>query len=271
VALQARLEAPALQEVLGRVDALPSPPKSLQALNTMLADRNTDVDAIARVVEGDVAMAAKVLQLVNSAFFGLPRAITNLRQAVSYLGLVNLRNVVATAGVFRAFPPQGALAGVLEEVEAHSTGTAAAARTLFADVLDRPTMEEVTVGAMLHDVGVLVLAAGLPDEMDSLLSTGLQGTERCQAERACFGADHATVGAYLLALWGLPIPIVEAVAWHHEAPSLPDPRLDAVHATYVADVLAAANESLDPTYVETLGVTALVQRWSADHTAVPRP
>lgn len=264
-ALQSRLRAPELQEMLGRIDALPSPPQSLVALNAMLADRHTGVGAIAGVIERDVAMAAKVLQLVNSAFFGLPRAITDLRQAVSYLGFVNLRNVVAMAGVFRAFPAEGQVAHLMAEVETHSACTAAVARELFAGVLDPPTLEELTVGALLHDVGMLVLAAGIPDAIGALLDEGPAGPDRCRAERERFGADHATVGASLLAVWGLPIPIVEAVAWHHEAESLPDPRLDAVHATHVADILASGDGPLDPAYVETLGITDLVAEWRAGH------
>jgi len=173
----------ALQARLGRITTLPSPPRTFQAVLAALADGQSDAGALALIIERDVAMCAKMLQLVNSAFFGLPRRVANIEEAIIYLGFDMVRNLVLVAEVFRSGGED------LAALEWHSLTVAAVARRLATPA----AANDACLAGMLHDLGTLALAG------------------------AAEHASHPKVGAYLLGLWGLPWAIVEAVA-NHRAP-----------------------------------------------------
>jgi putative nucleotidyltransferase with HDIG domain len=228
------------------------------------------MDDIGALVESDIAMCAKVLQLVNSSFFGLGRRISSAREAVGYLGIAPLRALVVSAGAFRAFAPAGPIDGFsVDALETHSTLVARVAAALLTD---RQQAAEAFTAGMLHDVGKLVLAAHQPDQLAALLARARElGQPLHSIEREYAGVTHAEVGAYLLTLWGLPHAIVEAVAHHHAPSRIESTGLDPVAAVHIANVLVAAQqhdgstdpapEPLDAAYLAGLGVTDRLDGW----------
>ncbi len=250
--LSQRLAEPSLQHAVGRVGTLPSPPHVVRVLNEILDRADPDPDAVAAAVDTDVAITAKLLQLVNSAFFGVGTRVEDARGAVRYLGVNVVRDLAACVAVFRAFQGDAGRGAAIDALQAHSVDVAAAAARLV-DARDRPSAFSA---GMLHDVGKLVIACELPDAAATIAARGPDCTE-LDAERATLGTTHAEIGAHLLELWGLPYEIVEAVGRHHDAPELPDRQLDLVHATYVADALVHGRTTpdLDAAYLDALGLT----------------
>jgi HD-like signal output (HDOD) protein len=261
--LQAMLANDSIRTMVSRLDALPSIPRTHAALTRLLADPETSLEDIARVVEQDVGIAAKVLQLVNSAFYGLPRHMANIRDAVSFLGTRTLHDLVLTVEVFGTFEGEGDGGFSGEDLQRHSLLTASIARRLVEGKRDA---EDAFVAGLLHDVGKLILAVRLPDRLAAVRErTAREGIAAHEAERHLLGVTHGEIGAYLLGLWGLPHATVEAVAFHHEPLAVPHRRWNTLAAVHVANHLAheAAGDAprLDAAYLEELGVREKLAAW----------
>ena len=229
----------AARRVVGAIGRLPTLPRTCTALMEALRNPDVAIEEIGRIIEQDVGMTAKVLQLVNSAFFGLLQEVTTVRTAVSHLGLDVLKQLVLSVEIFRTFHPQQQLPGFsIETFQNHSRLAAAIAARLPAP---KKTVAEAVVAALLHDTGKLVLASRLPGPFQTALETSArEGRPLPEVEKELTGTGHAEIGAYLLALWGLPLPIVDAVCRHHHPAVAAErgPGLDVLALTHLADALA---------------------------------
>ena len=216
---------------------LPSVPRTYEALTQALADPDSSLQKVAKIIEQDVGISAKVLQLVNSAFFGIAHSMTNIHAAVSYLGINTLKNLVLSVEIFRAFKPQRELPGFsLEKLQHHAQLTAHIAARL---PVPKHLADIAVVAGMLHDVGKLILAWKLSEHFEKVLGESLgAGCPIYQVEEREDGFSHAEIGAYLLGLWGLPYSVVEGVALHHGPNRVPHQSFDAISAVYIANLLA---------------------------------
>ncbi len=195
---------------VGRVDQLPPLPEVYRALQAELERPEVALRRVASVIERDPALVAKLLKIANSAFFAGPRKITSLNDAVTRLG-VGVIQGLALATVFDREDRRVERAG-LGHLHDHSLEVATLARTLAPSIGDA-----AFTAALLADTGKLVLGLGVPDDCAAVWErAAAEGRPSHEAEREAWGVDHPAVGAYLLALWGLPEEIVDAVARHHE-------------------------------------------------------
>lgn len=242
--LQALLSDETIRHTIGRLDTLPSVPQTYLALTEALEDPNVGLAELAAIVEQDPAMSAKVLQLVNSAFFGLPRRLSSIRHAVMYLGAVQLKGLALTAGVFAAADLLDLEDFSLQGLQRTSILTARLARRLLPDA---ERAEAAFTAGIVHDIGRLVLALGLPSAYAGVhRAAAAIGRPIHHVETEVLGTSHAEIGAYLLGVWGLPYPIVEAVAHHHQPALVQEGPRDVLAAVHVADVLVHQAEALDP-------------------------
>ena len=236
--LRSLLREEGWRRAAGGVMALPSCPRIYTELSEMMADPDATAADAAAILERDVAMTGKVLQLVNSAFFGLNRRIARIPEAVQYLGLNTLRAVVLHAGAFEAFAPPRPVDGF--DIAALQRRSHLAARIARRIAPDRPTREDAFTASMLHGVGLLVLAKSDPYELGELIAAARERATPLHAvEYEWRGSSHAELGAYVLGMWGLPDPIVEGVAHQHRAERLVAPALDIPLVVHVASLLAA--------------------------------
>lgn len=232
------LSSKMLTSLVGSLRDLPSLPRTYSELRQILSDPEASIDQVVRVVEQDVAISAKVLQLVNSAFFGVTREISEMRTAVSYLGMTILQNLVLSVEVFRSFAPTKSIPGFsLEEFHQHSQLAARLASEIGKGARISNAVA-VAVAGLLHDIGKLVIAERAPEH----LARALRGVDEeklplYRIEEDLVGVSHAEVGAYLLSLWGLPSPVVEAVAHHHHPERVPQGNLDMISVIYLANQL----------------------------------
>jgi putative nucleotidyltransferase with HDIG domain len=211
--LRDRLSRPDLRQLIGGLGTLPSAPRSFAAITEALGEAEVCLDTVAAVIEQDPGCAAKLLQLVNSAFFGLPRSVTQVRQAVAYLGVSRVRDVVLAAEITASFGCSApGLAGIAETVNSHSVAVATVAR----QHADAAHAHDAFIAGILHDVGRLVLATVAPEQYAPIERARRAGADLTAVETELLGAGHAEVGAYLLRLWGLPFGLIDAVARHHD-------------------------------------------------------
>lgn len=238
---QAPVSDAAVRAVAGGTHALPVAPALYTRLVEASADPDVTMDEIAALVEADIAMSAKVLQLVSSPFFGLGRQVTTAREAVAYLRLVPLQALVLSAGTFSAFAPAASSGFDLGRLEAHS---ARVARLAAALLLDKAAAAEAFTAGMLHDVGILVRATRQPEAFGDVLAEAKRTGRRIHdIERERDEVTHAEIGGYLLDLWGLPQSIVAAVTSHHDPAQLSHGRLDVAAAVYLANAGLTGDES----------------------------
>lgn len=223
LSLRCLLSDPQLRELVSKIDTIPSIPALYLKLIDLLESPSPSLPEILDVVSSDMGMCAKILQVTNSAFFGRRQSLSDPGQAVKLLGLATLRDLVFTARIFKAFDAPGTRF-ILDSFWKHSLAIRDSAEQI-AKVL-QPQNEELhgqaRVAGLLHKVGQLVLASHLPERYDEVLALMADEDLDCpEAERRVFQVSHAEFGACILAMWGLPDPVVEAAAFHQEPSRCP--------------------------------------------------
>ena len=261
-----------LRAVVAQLYSVPSLPSLYFRIMDALNSPDASVDTIGAIVAKDPAMTAKILQLVNSAFFGIARKVSNAMEAVQYLGVGRVRSLVLSLHVFSCFDKLKIPNFSIERVWGHSMATGMLAQKIArAQHAERNELDEAYVAGMLHDIGKVMLASSFSDQYST---AGSMAAERkipmIEAEREVFGVTHAEVGAYLLGLWGLPVSIVEAVALHN-APRFSGVKsfslLTAVHAASIFENEIFENSvgvpasKIDDEYMASLGLTESVEEW----------
>lgn len=235
--LQALLTDSSVRSLVGGLGDLPALPRIYDALNKALGDPDSSIAKIANIVEQDIGISAKILQLANSAFFGSAQTVTNIHTAVNYMGMNALKCLVLSVEIFRVFKPKTSMAWFsMEAMQRHAQLTARIAARL---PVPKHFAEITFVSSMLHDVGKLIQAWKLPESFaENMRRSAEENLPLYKLEERAHGFSHAEIGAYLLGIWGLPYPVVETVAFHHAPNRVPHQELDPITAVYVANLLA---------------------------------
>jgi HD-like signal output (HDOD) protein len=235
-ALKDLLQNPDLRELVTKLDYLPSLPQVYLQLNEELRRPEPSLQRIDELIGADMAMTAKILKLVNSAFFCLPCEISSASRAVQFLGLDTLRTLVLTAHVFERFQSRLLTADDVQQISEHSLAVSNSARkiAIFEHASQLIQDQSFTTG-LLHDAGKLILASTLGEQYGKVLAHREQADIGLYAaECELLGCSHAQVAAYLFGLWGLPSTIVEAVAWHHDPAGSLSVKFSPLAAVHVA-------------------------------------
>jgi putative nucleotidyltransferase with HDIG domain len=230
-----------LVSLITGLQRLPSIPTAYQQITEKLQSENASLWEIGEVVSNDPAMTAKILQLVNSAFFGLGRRVSDTKEAASLIGLDALKALVLSIGVFSQFEEKSIKdnAFSIESLLHHSLAVAnLAERIAKSEGVEKSVSDDCFLAGMLHDIGILILEQNLSEEYAKVRSLVTeQGMDLSDAETEVFGTTHGAVGAYLLGLWALPNPVVEAVAFHHQPGLLNCDSFCPLGVVHVANIL----------------------------------
>ena len=239
--------APTAIEAVAALDALPAFSEPVDRLRALLDRAPVTTAAAVSSVEGDVALTLAVLRAANRPGGPWGSRVESVVQAVALLqgpGLAEAIEGLPVTDYFERPQPWGMLPGRLRR---HAAATARAADRLAVHVGYGDRDRLVTV-ALLHDIGVVVLAARDPEAFAALADHGDHGEARRAAETAAFGMDHAQAGAMALQACGLPASVVEGVAAHHD----PDARGEAAYVR-TADLLAHEALGDEPPVDELVG------------------
>ena len=238
--LQDLLNEPRLRAITGRIRRLPSLPRVYAALQAAARDDTVSLAQVAKLVSDDSAIAARVLQIVNSAFFRLARRISNIEQAVSYLGIAAIRNLAMSVEIFSRWPGGAGAELDLGKLQVHAHSVAAAAAALAAKT---PFADDAVLAGLLHDIGYWVLVQECPEELMKAVDLAIaRQIPMHLAESEILGASHAEIGAYLLGIWGLPYSVVEAVAHHHQPGRVTHAEFDVLGAVVIGHSLASTDD-----------------------------
>lgn len=266
--LQELLQDAAVRSLVGRIDHLPSVPRTYHQLSRAIVRPDVGIAEVAAIVESDPAMSAKVLQLVNCGYFGLSQPVTCTAQAVTRLGIEMVRGLALSAQVFSSVPVPVLGSAWLEDLQQHSLVVGQLGRRLVGSAHQA---EQVFTAAMMHDIGKVILAMGWPGEYQALcreIATSARPGYLMERER--LGVSHSEVAAYLLGVWGLPLEVVEAVAYHHEPSRAKVIDCDVLVALHVADRASRQRTAgpadrpphgIDAEFVERSGLAARCPDW----------
>ena len=271
--IRSMLLSPKLRRLVSRMTSLPSLPSVYANLVKSLERDDISSRELGEIIAQDVAMTAKILQLANSAFFGLYRYIANPCEAAVYLGVDTIRSLSLSSSVFSAFQNTGVPESFIAQLQRHSMTTGAVAHAISkSQNLPKKLCDSALIGGFLHDVGKLVLVANYPNEYYSILAVARKEKVPChEVEWRVFGSNHAEIGAYLLWLWGLPDTVCKSVAYHHKPTACSATSFTAAGAIHVADALqhemdglpdSAFRADLDAAYLSSLNLTGRIAEWT---------
>jgi HD-like signal output (HDOD) protein len=270
-ALRDLLENPELKGVLSKLDSLPSMPAVYLKLMEELREPEPSVAKIGRLIAADMAMTAKILQLINSAFFGLRRQVSKASHAVELLGLDTVRALVLSIHIFSQFETDLLSPEDVRYVWDHSLKTGNyAKRIALREGASPAVVDDSFTAGLLHDTGKLILASALKEQYRQVLGVMREsGQGQHAAEFQVMGCSHAEVAAYLFGIWGLPGTLIEAAAWHHcpreSMPSKFTP-LAAVHVASAYDeekhpYWLQDRTPLDAVFLEQIGCRKREELW----------
>jgi HD-like signal output (HDOD) protein len=206
-----------LRRILGVIKKIPAEANNHQRIMRRLQDPNFQLDDVVRIIKQDLALTAQVLKISNSAAFVRERPVQDVNEAVAVLGATRLKILVSSAWAFFLMH-DNVCPGFYPTMEWEHANIIAdvVAKHCVALQFNAAATDSAFISAMLHDIGKLLLAANLPLDYSAVLKAApKKELGMWEAENEMFGFNHAEVGGCLLAIWGLPMQVAEAVLEHH--------------------------------------------------------
>ena len=214
---------------------LPPLPEVTRQLMSVLNNDNASANDVAKVLSSDQALAGKVLKLVNSSFYGVPKEVTTISRAVVILGFTGIRNLALGFGSVEALQKLGG--GLdMNEFWSHALANGAACQALVPFVNRRVDPEEAFIAGLMHDIGAYVLATAVPDIYGPIVHD--HDGSRLARESEEIGLTHAQVGQGLLQFWQLPDAFSDAARYHHDAARAADGQRPLTNLVGLADIMA---------------------------------
>ncbi|HJO27015.1 MAG: hypothetical protein CMK00_08825 [Planctomycetes bacterium] len=232
-----------IKKRLGEKLELPSLPAAVQRVNALIEDPAAGMRQVGAAIGLDPPLTAKLLRIVNSAYYGLSVPVVSVEHAASILGIRGLRTLLLRVSVYDLFAhlhdhPEFDVRGLWKHsiLTAQLTVATAARSRLRSDV----TTDELYVCGLLHDIGQFLMIEHVGDEFIEAWSRAReQGTSPVSTEREVLGFSHTDLGAMLARRWSLPTHSIQAIRFHHDtrrtAPAEP-----VVALVAMANILARA-------------------------------
>lgn len=197
--------------IINKIEDLPTLPTSFNEVCRVSDDPTSSGLAIASVVERDQVLTAKVLRLINSAFYGMPKKITRVEQGITLLGINAIKNLILASSVFKDFGGQKEIKGIW----IHALAVATAAK-IIGQKLNYREIEELFICGLLHDIGKVVEYRFHPEDVKTAIKKATEDKRfYWQVEKEVFETGHEKIGQLLLARWNLPKKYCSVVAFHH--------------------------------------------------------
>ncbi len=271
------IEKPTEDQLIQAVKSMPAFPESVNKIIELASDINCSAKQLVRVIERDPVITMKVLQMVNSSFYCLPRKLTSAHHAVAYLGLNTVKNLAVGIAAVGILSTEGVGGLNTNAFLHHSLATAVIARRLGMKIKDKHQYDltEFFVAGLVHDFGKLVFMRNYADGFNRAIEAARKRRRALhEAERALMGIDHAQVGGILGGEWHLPEHLTVCMREHHldahEGGVLLDCVIVANHLSKVRKIGSSGNyfvpEDLPDRVIHTFGnrTMEMIDRWVGD-------
>lgn len=260
-------------DAIGKANCLPSVPDIVADINQELEQDYCSAKTVSAIVSRDPVVSARLLQLANSAIFGLRQPVVELDRAVGVIGYEMVRSLVLAQALFSTESKRSTLS--TEKLFDHCLNTAMIGRNLATHLkLDSSQVNSIFTGGLLHDIGKIILSNAFPQRYETILETSQTNKQSIsELEMEEFGACHQGVGAYLLELWGIPARVIEIVGAHHSLEICANKDISC-QLVFAANWIAnGANEASIESWRETEGESDSVEafleqllQWKIHHT-----
>jgi putative nucleotidyltransferase with HDIG domain len=229
----------ALDLAVARVAEISTLPQIAMRVVDVAQNPKTGAADLKDVVEGDPALSARVLRMVNSAAYGLRTTVTNLQQAISYLGLTQVRNLALTVSVSDVFRRDATVGRYTRRgLWRHSVSVGLCAR-LIARRRGMAAFEDAFLAGLLHDIGIILIDQVAHDEFVQMLLTLNPQKSLIENERAALRFDHCVLGERVAESWGFPAPVRAAIRHHHGSTEYDGPAKEIVWCVEAANVVCS--------------------------------
>jgi len=224
---------------LYRINELPALPEIVLQIQSLIGSDTADARKVARIIEQDVALSAKVLKVANSAYYGPAQKISSVQHAITQIGFNEICNIVTTVSLVNQFPNRSTILNY-HQFWRHSLTAAYLAQNIAkmsTASFSSDELQYLFLAGLMHDVGILIYDQFFHSEFKSMVEdAATQGQTFLQSELAHAGnLSHAWVGSALLELWKLDIPIISGVRFHHEPPKAPEKLKHIAAVTFLAE------------------------------------
>lgn len=208
------------QKLANAVDGMPAFPKSVEKILELTRDVNATPKDLVQIIDKDPVVTVKILKVVNSAYYSLPKQITSINHAVVYLGFNTIKNLALSIAAIGMLPRHNAAEFDIGKYLLHSLSTAVIAKKLALRMDDADPMD-CFIGGLLHDFGKVVCAQFMPNEFkQALAQSEANGSSLHEALQQSLGADHAVIGAMLVEKWRFAPSLIETIAHQYDTQSL---------------------------------------------------
>ncbi|MGA2747542.1 MAG: response regulator [Verrucomicrobiota bacterium] len=261
-----------MRQLIGRIRTFPSIPSVYLEVLNALNNPDATTEEIGAIVAKDMAITTKLLQVLNSAWFSLPRSITDPGEAVGLLGFETVKSLVMTIKLLSQYDKVKPVYFSIDAVWRHSTNVARTAREMAM----RETSDSALAGAaytagLMHDLGKVILAANFDEQYNGAHALAhKQQIPLWEVEKDIFGATHGEIGAYLFGLWGMPPNVIEAAAHHHDPSHAGNKTFSPLTVVHLANVLEYESNpptdglplpAMDLDYLREIGLADRVPLW----------
>jgi HD-like signal output (HDOD) protein len=237
---------------LEKIENLPTLPIIVQQIQKLIASPNSNIAQIAAIITKDQAISARVIRLINSAFYGMGGKVTSIQQAIVLLGLNTVKNLVLGVSVVKVFEDAAGNASLFDRQKfwMHTFACALGAK-MIAKKINLSETEDFFLAGLLHDIGILVLDQFFHQEFIGVLQDAVgKKIDYVKAEKNRLGLTHAEIGEYMGRKWKIPELLVHSIRYHH-LPLFTGMELagsiQAIAAVHVADA-TAMNRGIDMGY-----------------------
>jgi putative nucleotidyltransferase with HDIG domain len=229
----------ALERLFARIGDVAALPAAAEKVLRLTTDDNTDAEQLREAIQSDPVLVARILRRLNSSYYALSHKVSDLKTAISLLGIREIRNLALTVFVSR-FYEGGANHGPYyrENLWSHSVGVAVASR-LVARVCGRSACEEAYIAGLLHDIGLILLDQTLRRHFHRVIDGIDENTPTHIVESRILTFDHALLGGFVARRWNFPDQVADAITFHHQPWCYTGPHGDLVRVVAVANYLCS--------------------------------
>jgi putative nucleotidyltransferase with HDIG domain len=260
-----------LKDIVSSIDKLPSLPSVYAKLQEKIREPEVSLDDIGEIISQDIAMTAKILQLVNSAFFGLYQTVESPARAVKLLGLDTVKALVLVTQIFSESKIETDYFSV-QSLLAHSMTVGVLSKKIAESETDeKESVNNSYIAGLLHDIGKLIFVSKMEGYYtDAVLLARKERILLSLAEKRIFHATHCDMGAFLIGLWGFPSDIVEAIGFHHQLGEYPAGTFSPALAVHIANVMyykfhedetIGSIPEFNEEYLHKIGMGDKLQKW----------
>lgn len=261
-----------VKKIVSQIESLPSLPAIYSEIIEEMQSEDPSIKKVGDIILKDLSMTAKILQVVNSVFFGLSRKISSPADAVVLLGLETIKSLVLSVKIFAEFSQKKFSWFNIDALFNHSMSVSTYAKTIIKnEKLDQELINYSLMAGLLHDLGKLILATNFQEPYRQVLTEANRSDQNLwDLEYETFGTSHAEIGAYLMGLWSLEAPIIEAIAFHHGPAKSMTQNMGLLTAVHIGNAIDHDGQSstngntdlqCDTEYLDTLGVTDRIPEW----------